>query len=90
MKNHNTRSQWAGCSNFKEKYDELLQAHQKFERLLDNGYEITSVRKAKRPRISKPKTPREVEVAIFGSKVRMTFAEYQQRGQGLKVVMKIF
>ncbi len=89
MKNHNTRSQWAGSSHLKERYDELKKAHEEFERMLADGWQVTNVRK-KRPRISKPKTPREVEVAIFGGKVRMTFAEYQQRGQGLKVVMEIF
>ena len=88
MRQNRIRGEWAGCSNLKERYDELLQAHEEFQKLLDSGYEITSVRKAKRPRISK--TPREVEVAIFGGKVRMTFAEYQQRGQGLKVIMEIF
>ena len=91
MKNNNqTRGQWAGSSHLKEKYDELKKAHEEFQKLLDSGYEITAVKKTKRPRIQKPKTPREVEVAIFGGKVRMTFAEYQQRGQGLKVVMEIF
>lgn len=89
MRQNRIRGEWAGSSHLKKKYDELLQAHQEFERLLADGYEITSVRKVKRPRISK-KTPREVEVAIFGGKVRMTFAEYQQRGQGLKVIMEIF
>ena len=90
MRQNRIRGEWAGCSHLKEKYDELLQAHQEFEKLLADGYEITSVRKAKRPRISKPNTPKEVEVAIFGGKVRMTFAEYQQRGQGLKIIMEIF
>lgn len=89
MKNNQTRGQWAGSSHLKEKREELLKAHEEFEKMLADGWQITNVRK-KRPRISKPKTPREVEVAIFGGKVRMTFAEYQQRGQGLKVIMEIF
>jgi len=89
MRQNRIRGEWAGSSHLKEKYDELLQAHQEFERLLAEGYQITAIRKARRPRISKP-TPREVEIAVLGGKVRMTFAEYQQRGQGLKVVMEIF
>jgi hypothetical protein len=90
MKNNQTRGQWAGSSHLKERYDELKKAHEEFQKLLDSGFQITAAKKVKRPRIQKAKTPREVEVAIFGGKVRMTFAEYQQRGQGLKVVMEIF
>ena len=93
MKNNQTRGQWAGSSHLKERREELLKAHEEFQKMLAEGWQITSVKKSdkpKRPRISKPKTPREVEVAIFGGKVRMTFAEYQQRGQGLKVIMEIF
>lgn len=86
---NNYRGQWAGCSNLKEKREELLKAHEEFQKLLDSGFQLKEI-KAKRPRITKPKTPRAVEVAIFGGKVRMTFAEYQQRGQGLKVIMEIF
>jgi hypothetical protein len=89
MKQPNIRKEWAGCSNFQEKVKELNEAHQEFLQMIADGWQITNVRK-KRPRISKPKTPRVVEVAIFGSKMRMTFAEYQQHGQGLKVIMEIF
>ena len=89
MKNHNTRSQWAGCSNFHERREELLKAHEEFQKMLADGWQVTNVKK-KRPRIQKPKTPKEVEVSIFGGKVRMTFAEYQQHGAGLKVLMEIF
>ena len=90
MKQNKIRGEWAGSSHLKERREELLKAHEEFQKLLDSGYQITAVKKVRRPRISKPKAPREVEVAIFGGKVRMTFAEYQQRGQGLKVIMEIF
>lgn len=89
MKRPNIRKEWAGCSNFQEKVKELNEAHQEFLQMVADGWQVTNVRK-KRPRISKPKTPRIVEVTIFGSKMRMTFAEYQQHGQGLKVTMEIF
>ena len=89
MGQNKIRSQWAVCSNFKERRAELLKAHEEFQKLLDSGFEIKDV-KVKRPRIQKPKTPREVEVSIFGGKVRMSFAEYQQRGKDLKVIMEIF
>lgn len=91
MRQNVHRGQWAGCSNLKEKREGLLKAHEEFQKLLDNGFKVTDVKvKHKRPRIQKPKTPRAVEVAIFGDKVRMTFAEYQERGQGFKVIMEIF
>lgn len=79
-----------GSSHNTERLAELKANHEELQRMLANGWEITAVKKTKRPRIQKSKTPREVEVSIFGGKVRMTFAEYQQRGQGLKVVMEIF
>ena len=79
-----------GSSHNTERLAELKANHEELQRMLANGWEITAVKKTKRPRIQKPKIPREVEVSIFGGKVRMTFAEYQQRGQGLKVVMEIF
>lgn len=84
-----TRSEWAGCSNFKERREELRKAHEEFQKMLDNGFEIKEAR-VKRPRIQKSKTPREVLVSILGGKVKMTFEEYQQRGQGFKVIMEIF
>lgn len=84
-----TRSEWAGCSNFKERREELRKAHEEFQRLLDSGFEIKEVKK-KRPRISNHKTPKEVLVSIFGGKVKMSFEEYQQRGQGFRVIMEIF
>ena len=56
----------------------------KMQRLLNEGYKLTGVKRAS------DTTPKEVEVAIFGGKVRMTFAEYQQHGQGLKILMEIF
>lgn len=89
MKQNRIRGEWAGSSHLKERREELLKAHEEFQKMLADGWQVTNVRK-RRPRISSPKTPREVEVAIFGGKVRMTFAEYQQRGQGLKVIMEIF
>lgn len=65
---------------------DLKANHKRFQEMLANGWKVENA-KIKRPRIVKP---REVEVSIFGGKVRMTFAEYQQHGQGLKVLMEIF
>lgn len=84
-----TRSEWAGCSNFKERREELRKAHEEFQKMIDNGFEIKDV-KVKRPRIQKSKTPKAVLVSILDGKVKMTFEEYQKRGQGFRVIMEIF
>lgn len=79
-----------GSSNHDARLAALKANHESDElkALLARGYKIQSARR--RPRIQKPKTPKEVEVSIFGGKVRMTFAEYQLHGQGFKVLMEIF
>jgi hypothetical protein len=55
----------------------------KLENLINEGYKIVGSTK-------RTKTPKEVVVSVFGGKVKMTFTEYQQRGQGLTVLMEIF
>lgn len=90
MKNHNTRGQWAGCSNFKERYDELKKAHEEFQRLLDSGYEITAVKRVRRPRIQKTQQPKYVVTLVFGRELKMTIEEYNTRGQGFKKVREIY
>lgn len=90
MKNHNTRSQWAGCSNFKEKRAELLKAHEEFQKLLDSGYEITTVKKARRPRIQKTQQPKYVVTLVFGRELKMTIEEFNTRGQGFKKIREIY
>ena len=79
-----------GSSHNTERLAELKANHEELQRMLADGWEITAVKKTKRPRIQKPRTPREVEVSIFGGKVRMTFQEYQEHGAGLKALMEIF
>ena len=109
MFKNNYRGEWAGCSNFSQRVEELRKAHEDFLKvkdLIDDDWKIKSAKRQsndgewkvesvkvhKRPRIkiSKPKTPREVVVSIFGGKVKMTFAEYKQHGDGMKVLMEIF
>jgi len=89
MNNKNYRSQWAGCSNFKERREELLKAHEEFERMLAEGWQVTNAKK-KRPRIQKAKTPRKVVISVLGNKITVTYQEYLNRCQGFKIVMKIF
>lgn len=92
MKNHNTRSQWVGCSNFKEKRAELLKAHEEFQKLLDSGYEIAAAKKVKRPRIQREKTPRKVEVSIMNGLVKITvdYTEWQEHGSVGTIIKKIY
>jgi len=90
MKNHNTRSQWAGCSNFKEKREELLKAHEEFQKMLADGYQITAIKKVRRPRIQKTQQPKYVVTLVFGRELKMTIEEYNTRGQGFKKVREIY
>lgn len=89
MNNKNYRSQWAGCSNFKERREELLKAHEEFERMLADGWQVTNAKK-KRPRIQKAKTPRKVVISVLGNRTTVTYQEYLNRCQGFKIVMEIF
>ena len=89
MNNKNYRSQWAGCSNFKERREELLKAHEEFEKMLADGWQVTNAKK-KRPRIQKAKTPRKVVISVLGNKTTVTYQEYLNRCQGFKIVMEIF
>ena len=86
------RGQWVGCSNFKEKREELLKAHEEFQKLLDSGYEITAVKRVRRPRIQREKTPRKVEVSIMNGLVRVIvdFTEWQEHGSVGTIVKKIY
>ena len=90
MKQTNYRGEWAGCSDLTERREELSKAHEEFQKMLDNGYQIKEAR-VKRPRIKKDKQPRQVVVTLGGTwTVKMTLEEYQKRGDGLKIVMKIY
>ena len=92
MKNNQTRGQWAGCSNFKERRAELLKAHEEFQKLLDSGYEITAVKRVRRPRIQREKTPRKVEVSIMNGLVKITvdYTEWQAHGSVGTIIKKIY
>lgn len=92
MNNKNHVSQWAGCSNFKERRAELLKAHEEFQKLLDSCYEITAVKRVKRPRIQREKTPRKVEVSIMNGLVKITvdYTEWQAHGSVGTIVKKIY
>ena len=84
------RGEWAGCSDLTERRKELLKAHEEFQKMLDNGYQIKEAR-VRRPRIKKEAQPKQVVVTLGGTwTVKMTLEEYQKKGDGLKIVMKIY
>ena len=90
MKQNVYKGEWAGCSNFQERREELSKAHEEFLKMQANGFTVTEAR-VKRPRIQQERTPKQVIVTLGGEwTVKMSFAEYQQRGQGLRIVMKIY
>ena len=90
MKQKVYRGEWAGCSDLTERRRELTKAHEEFQKMLDNGYQIKEAR-VKRPRIKKDVQPRQVVVTLGGNwTVKLSFEEYQKRGDGLKIVMKIY
>ena len=90
-----TRREWAGCSDFKERREGLLKAHEEFLQMLADGYQITAAKKVskpKRPRIQREKTPRKVEVSIMNGLVKVTvdFTEWQAHGWVGTIVKKIY
>ena len=90
MKQKIYRGEWAGCSDLTERKKELTKAHGEFQKMLDNGYQLKEAR-VKRPRIKKDRQPRQVVVTLGGEwTVKLSFEEYQKRGDGLKIVMKIY
>lgn len=90
MRQNRIRGEWAGSSHLKERYNELKKAHEEFQKLLDSGYEITAVKKVRRPRIQKAQQPKYVVTLVFGRELKMTIEEYNTRGQGFKKVREIY
>jgi len=92
MRQNKIRGEWAGCSNFKERREELIKAHEEFQKLLDSGYKITAVKRGKRPRIQREKAPRKVEVSIMNGLVKITvdYTEWQAHGSVGTIVKKIY
>ena len=90
MKQNVYRGEWAGCSDLTDRMKELTKAHEEFQRMIDNGYQLKDV-KVKRPRIKKETQHKQVVVTLGGNwTVKLSFEEYQKRGDGLKIVMKIY
>lgn len=61
---------------------------EELKNLLARGFKV----KAKRPRIQQEKHPKKVVVSlgeVMAATITLTWEEYQKRGQGLKIVMRI-
>ena len=88
----NSKGEWVRSSSTPNRKERLAQ-HEEFlrsdlKRLLDEGFEVV---RPKRPRIKKEIQPRQVVVSLGGTwTVKLSFEEYKQRGDGLKIVMKIY
>lgn len=79
-----------GSSNHEERMKELRENHEQFQKMLADGWKVTEA-KVKRPRHKVIKQPKEVVVTLGGSwTLKMSFHDYQQRGEGLKIVMRIY
>lgn len=76
MKQNVYRGEWAGCSDFKERREQLSKAHEEFQKMLDNGFQLKEV-KHKRPRIKKQIEPEFKIVMVFGRPVKLTIQEYK-------------
>ena len=100
MKQNRTRGEWVGCSDLTERKRELKRNHESEElkalkAKLDAGWtgKVTGVthQKPKRQRIQKPATPRQVVVTLGGEwTVTLNYEDYQKRGAGLKIMMRIY
>jgi len=74
---------------------DLKANHEKFEEMIANGWQVTTVKKAKRPRIKKDtqKIPKQVVVSlgeVMAATVTISWENYQKYGSGMKIVMKIY
>ena len=74
MEKKRFKGEWAGCSNLNDRRKELLQAHQEFLEMLNNGWQVKST-KVKRPRIKKEKF--KVIITCFGP-MKITVEEFNQ------------
>jgi len=94
MKQTNYKGEWTRSSDTPSR-EERIKAHEEFEaselkRMLDDSWKVSGA-KVKRPRIKKEIQPRQVVVTLGGNwTVKLSFEEYKQRGDGLKIVMKIY
>ena len=70
-------------------YNELKKAHEEFQKMLADGWQVTNTR-VKRPRIKRTPQPRYVVTLVFGRELKMSIEEYNTRGQDFKKVREIY
>ena len=79
MKCKNKKVEWAGCSDYKERREQLSKAHEEFLELINSGYKITGTRH-KRPRIKRYQEtePTMVKVTVFGTIKKVSIEVYNR------------
>lgn len=86
--------QWAGCSDFKERRQELLKAHEEFLKMKSEGFMLTDakVSKPKRPRIHRESVaiPKKVKIQAGFLTVTVEFAEWQAHGSIGRIVERYY
>lgn len=94
MNRNNFKKEWAGCSDFNERREELSKAHAEFirselKKKLDEGYKVKA---RKRPRIQKEMTPRMIVTSVLGELTRVSFEIYKDKYEplGFKIITKIY
>ena len=94
MRQNGIKGEWVRSSSTPNR-SERLKAHEEFQvselkEMLDKGWQVKSAR-VKRPRIMHEAQPKQVVVTLGGNwTVKLSFEEYKQRGDGLKIIMKIY
>ena len=91
MEKNRKRSEWAGCSDYQERKEQLSKAHEEFLKMLEDGWQVKET-KVKRPRIKKiqPRQPKYVITIVFGKEVKMTIEDFTNKCHGFKKVREIY
>lgn len=92
MKQNKFKGEWVRSSST-PKRDERLKAHEEFEasdlkKMLDNGWQITAVKKSKRPRIHKEPTPKRIKVQAGFITITVEYADWVAHGSVGRIIEK--
>jgi len=94
MKETRPKGVWVRSSSTPNR-KERLQAHKEFEasdlkKMLDEGWEITAVKKPRRPRIYKEPAPKRIKVQAGPIVITVEFADWQAHGSIGKIIEKYY
>lgn len=84
------RGEWAGCSDYHKRKEELRKAHEEFLRMRENGFEVKEIKvRHRRPRILRPKS---IITIVLGKEVRVTIRDYEShyRPCGFKIIREVY